>query len=214
MQRHTLCIPKTARFFTEGQLTPEVKEVWFCFHGYAQVADAFLEEFRTIRSPARLFVAPEGLSRFYRRGGSGPIGASWMTSIDRTDEIDDYVRFVDAVHDGLLQSLKPEVGVHALGFSQGAATAARWALLGHARVHRLTLWGEGLPPDLDLLSVRAKLGGLELSLVRGTRDPISGAERRRAEEGRLRASGVPYRCVEFEGGHELDEGVLGELAGC
>jgi len=211
MERHCLSIPRTARYFTEGEPGPRVSELWFCFHGYAQLADVFLEGFAGIASPGRMFVAPEGLSRFYRSGGGGEIAASWMTSLERTDEIDDYVRYIDAVRREVEPGLDPRVRVTAFGFSQGAATAARWATLGDSTVDRLILWAGDLPPDLNLLAHRSRFQGIEIILVRGNQDSWISEERWAAEREKLRASGIVGRFVDFDGGHVMDAGVLAKL---
>ncbi len=211
MERHTLSISKTARYFMAGEPGPEVTDVWFCFHGYAQLAGAFLQEFDGLTAPERLFVAPEGLSRFYRRGGGGDIAASWMTSLERTDEIEDYVRYIDAVRGQVFGNLDPATRVHALGFSQGAATAARWALLGYSPVKRLILWAGDVPPDLDLLSCRSRLQSTELVMVRGNADTWLSEDRWLAEKERLRVAGIACRFIDFEGGHQLDSDVLDRL---
>src|SRR5206468_3354730 len=80
-------------------------------------------------------------------------GASWMTREDRLHEIDDYVRYLDAVH---AQVASGKARVTALGFSQGTATACRWAAFGSARIDRLIVWGGEVPPDLDLGDTRVK----------------------------------------------------------
>ena len=211
MERHSLSIPRTARYFTAGEPGPQVRELWFCFHGYAQLADAFLGDFDAIATPERMFVAPEGLSRFYRRGGGGEIAASWMTSLERTDEIDDYVRYIDAVRGLVAPGLDPTVRVTAFGFSQGAATAARWATLGFSTVDRLILWAGDVPPDLDLLAHRSRLQGIELILVRGDQDSWISDERWATEKERLRSSGIAARFVDFEGGHVVDVDVLAKV---
>ena len=156
-------------------------------------------------------MAPEGLSRFYRRGGGGEIAASWMTSLERTDEIDDYVRYIDAVCGQVALGTEPGARVTALGFSQGAATAARWATLGLSHVDRLILWAGEVPPDLDLLAHRSRLQAIELILVRGSQDSWISEERWAAEKEKLRASGIAARFVDFEGGHVVDPDVLAKL---
>jgi hypothetical protein len=46
----------------------------------------------------RIIIAPEGLSRFYRKGFSGDVVASWMTKDDRLDDMEDYVRYLNDLH--------------------------------------------------------------------------------------------------------------------
>ena len=69
-------------------------------------------------------MAPEGLSRFYLDAGAGKVGASWMTKEDRAHEIEDYLSYLEQVRAAII----PPVPLTILGFSQGVATAARWAV--------------------------------------------------------------------------------------
>ena len=204
-------VPRTARVATRGR-AELAREAWFVLHGYGQLAADFVDDFAAV-ADGRFLAAPEGLSRFYLKDGQGPVGASWMTREAREEEIDDYVRYLDAVYGRLLASVSPSMPVHVLGFSQGAATATRWAVLGFVRVDRLTLWGGGVPPDLDLERHGAKLRAMELTLVVGERDALVSAKRAAAEVERLLAARIPHRVVRFDGGHRLDDETLRRLAG-
>lgn len=130
------------------------------------------------------------------------VGATWMTREDRLAEIDDYVRYLDAVYAAVMGSAR--VSVTVLGFSQGASTACRWSAMGSARVDRLIIWGGEVPPDLDV----TKLKGRRLSLVYGHRDEYFTPKIVKATEARLREHDVPYELVPFDGGHEIDAAVL------
>src|SRR5256886_9563890 len=145
MREHHIGVSRTARYFTLGNSSSGVGEVWFACHGYGQVASRFLEKLRVLDDGHRYLVAPEGLSRFYLSESPTErrVGASWMTREDRLAEIEDYVRYLDAVYAAVFESLdRAGVTVHALGYSQGASTVSRWAALGKAKIDRLTLWGD------------------------------------------------------------------------
>ena len=206
MQEHTLTTPRTARYFTLG-VPGRANDLWFVCHGYGQLAARFLERFRPIETGQRCIVAPEGLSRFYLSESPSErrVGASWMTREDRLHEIDDYVRYLDAVY-GAVQPRAAKVTV--LGFSQGTATACRWAALGSARIDRLILWGGEVPPDLDLKLLRVP----SLTLVYGNQDEFFTPKVVAANEARLREHGVPYDSISFEGGHEIETATLLRLA--
>src|SRR5688500_361628 len=134
LQEHRLSVTRTARYFALGD-PARAGEVWFVCHGYGHRAARCLEKRRRLDDGRGDVVAPEGLSRLYlsecpteRR-----VGASWMSREDRLAEIDDYVRYLDAVYAvvcGLVD--RSRVAVHALGFSQGAATVSRWVAMGQA----------------------------------------------------------------------------------
>lgn len=205
MQEHTITTARSARYFTLG--VPErATDFWFVCHGYGQLAARFLERFRALETPQRCVVAPEGLSRFYLSESPAErrVGASWMTREDRLHEIDDYIRFLDAVYAGVAPGKN---SVSALGFSQGTATACRWAALGSSRIDRLILWGGEVPPDLDLERLRVP----KLVLVYGTRDEFFTPKIVAANEARLREHHVPYELVSFDGGHAIDADALGRL---
>jgi predicted esterase len=211
MQEHHLPVSRTARYFTLG--SPEqARDVWIVCHGYGKLAARFLERFRLLEDDQRCIVAPEGLSRFYATESPAErrVGASWMTREDRLHEIEDYVRYLDAVYK---QVVPPRASITVLGFSQGAATVCRWVTMGASRVDRLIVWGGEVPPDLDLTrgSAAERLRALRLTLVYGTRDEFFTPKIVTATESRLREHAIPYELVSFEGGHEIHEATLAQL---
>lgn len=211
MDEHRLTISRNARYFTLGRLG---REVWFVLHGYGQLAARFLTAFEPINDGARLIVAPEALSRFYVDHSERKVGASWMTREDRLAEIADYVPYLDAVFRDALGTLeRSAVTVHVVGFSQGAATASRWAAQGAARPDRLILWGGEVPPDLplDQPEARDRLSRAQLTLVLGSNDAYITPKVLARDTGRLDAAGVAYRVVRYDGGHEIVPGVLRDL---
>ena len=205
MQEHHVSTPRSARYFTLGS-SEHAGEVWFVCHGYGQLASRFLERFRPIEAERRCIVAPEGLSRFYLTESPTErrVGASWMTREDRLHEIDDYVRYLDAVYGKVVTR---DERVTALGFSQGTATVCRWTALGSSRIDRLVVWGGEVPPDLDLKRLRVP----NLTLVHGTRDEFFTPKIIAVTESRLREHKIAYDLVAFDGGHEVDAPTLVRL---
>lgn len=218
IDEHHLSVSRSARYFTLGESGPATREVWIACHGYGQLAARFLRQLEPLAGGGRLLVAPEGLSRFYLEtslsGSHGDkVGATWMTREDRLAEIADYVRYLDALHAEIFSRLdRRAVSLHLLGFSQGTATAARWAALGAPRPDRLLLWGGEVPPDLDLAAASERLRGVRLSLVVGDRDRYITPKILARDEARLREHGIPCEVRRFDGGHEIDAAVLLELA--
>jgi predicted esterase len=205
---HSVQVTRTARVATLG--SPRSAAVWWVgLHGYGQLAADFAASVEPIVAPDRCVVAPEGLSRFYVDGldAHEKVGASWMTREARAHEIEDYVAYLDAA----VQHLRPDghdPSIRVLGFSQGAATASRWALLGETTVDRLVLWGGAPAHDLDLAAHADRLRALDLTMVVGTEDPHVTAERREAVRRQLARHDVPVTVHTFEGGHRLDDETL------
>ena len=213
-ERH-IEVPKTARYWVLGEDVAHPDELWCVLHGYRQLAARFLRRFEGIADGRRRIVAPEALSRFYvkpepgRHGATSVVGGTWMTREDRENEIRDYVRYLDMLHDEVAIAGVPTT---VLAFSQGVATACRWIAHGRLRPRRLVLWGDYLPPDLDMDAARTAFVDTELLIVRGTEDPALNEDLRAQEQGRLDSAGISHRFVSYEGGHDIHVETLKELA--
>jgi len=217
---HSIKVSRTARYYTLGPEDGAVAEVWFVLHGYGQLASTFISAFTAVDDGTRLVVAPEALNRFYLTGVDTPaadraVGATWMTREDRANEIDDYVAYLDAVADDVcsrLQAHRWPNRVIVLGFSQGTATAARWASAGRIRPTELVLWGGALPPELLARGHPSHERQLLPYFVVGSRDKFVNAERLAEEEQRMRYAGTAYRLLRYDGGHSIPSQALATLA--
>jgi len=212
---HTIEVPRTARYYTIGAESGGVDELWFVLHGFGQLAGQFAQYFADLGDGPRLVVAPEALNRYYAASVSvpaseRPVGATWMTREDRQNEIRDYVRYLDLLHDEVART-HPRARTVVVGFSQGGATAARWAQLGRSNIARLVLWGATVPPDADLSAGPAAFRGARLTFVIGRRDHYITAASLEEERRRLTEAGVSFEVVEYDGGHSIKRAVLLDL---
>ena len=209
-------VPRTARYYVVGGGDAPPEEVWVVLHGYGQLAGRFVTHFAPLAGPTRMIVAPEALSRFYVEGGArthaaARVGATWMTREDRVNEIADQRRYLDRVVSSALEpwpGAAPRLVV--AGFSQGAATAVRWALAGERRAHDIIAWAGTLPHELDGERA-AQLAG-RLTILAGLHDEITPPDRIREELTRLESLGLTVPVRWYEGGHRIDAGVLREIA--
>jgi len=214
---HHLRVERTARYYTLGAENADVRAIWFVLHGYGQLAGSFVRFFADIARGDALVVAPEALSRFYLVSPESaparerPVGATWMTREDRESEVSDYVEYLDALSDEVIA--ERQVQINALGFSQGAATATRWALNGRPRIDRLVLWGGLMPPDVDLARGLVRLRDTRVTLVAGTRDQYISEEILAAEQARIETAGISCESIRFEGGHVISRSVFPRLLG-
>jgi len=216
---HHISVQRSARYLTLGQSGPGITDLWFCCHGYGQLAAEFAKEFECIEAPDRLIVVPEALSRFYVPSGTGfhgadaKIGATWMTREDRENEIVDYVNYLDRLYDEVVGDLdRSKLRINVLGFSQGGATVNRWLTRGKAKADRLIMWGSLLASDSDVNEAAEFFRTTELTIVYGTRDQFGNPEIIADYEKLLKAKGIAYSLVTFDGGHRMDRETLKKLA--
>ena len=143
----------------------------------------------------------------------GNVGASWMTKEDRLNDIRDYLCYLDRVYQEVMSPLDMgTVRVNVLGFSQGTATACRWALQGSSKIHRLILWGGDFPEDTDWEASRERLRFMEIRGVFGNADPYLKTALIKEHEERLRRYQVKFGFNIFAGGHEVNAEMLTSLA--
>ena len=209
MEERHITVPKAARYYTLGDART-AKSVWFVLHGYGQLARYFLRAFEGLEKDL-LIVAPEGLSRFYTDAGHSRVGATWMTREDREREIEDHVAYLDLLADRIKHECPQAQHGQVLGFSQGVATAARWSVHGRTPLHRLVLWGGGLPAELNADRVKAEWKDKHVDLVAGQTDAIVTEEQGRQQDALLNAAGVPNAYHLHPGGHALDPLTLSHL---
>jgi predicted esterase len=194
--------PRTVRYYSLVNNELPVSRVLFVLHGYGMSARRFLEQFEHVLAPGMMIVAPEGLSRFYRKGHSGEVVASWMTSDDRETEIRDYLEYLDALYqlvtaDGQKKSL-------ILGFSQGASTASRWFHSPKCHHKGLILWaGTFAPEKLQKIDSECFVWN-----VSGNEDEYISLENHHQQTQRLLNLNYSVREVVFNGRHQIDIGVL------
>ena len=210
MEERFIHVQRTARYHFLGHLEA-VPELWVVLHGYGQLARYFLNHFDGLED-GRCIVAPEGLSRFYLDEAHARVGAAWMTREDRLHEIEDHISYLDSLATELMKQAMPGASINVLGFSQGVATAARWAAHGRTRIARLTLWAGSFPPELDRNALAA-LKGTAVDLVLGDADEFMKPDALESAARRLDQAGVPNRSHLFNGGHELEPVLLARLFG-
>lgn len=210
METNYLKTTKTARYYTLGELTNSVTEIVFVFHGYAQLADAFIQNFAPIKSGERFIIAPEALNKFYFKGFHGKIGASWMTKEDRESEIKDYLNFFDNIYSQYSGKINDKTKITLFGFSQGGATASRWFVNSNLQNANLILWGSSIPTDIDYDKLRSKLPS-KIKIVIGDEDEFIPKEILNSEIARIKKENIDFELIKYPGKHNVQPGLLREL---
>jgi predicted esterase len=207
-ERH-ITVPRTARYHTLGDAA-SAHALWIVLHGYGHLARYFLRKFEPVTKDL-FIVAPEGLSRFYLDDAHTRVGATWMTREDREHEIADQVTYLDQLTRHCAGLTPPGIPLGVLGFSQGMATACRWAVTGTTRPARIILWGGTLPPDIGTATLAMRLSTCPVDIVQGEKDTLVPPSAATQAAARFREAGVPHAVHQHPGGHDLDPLLLERL---
>lgn len=142
----TIPVPASLRFRTllYGN---QCNHLVYVLHGYGQLVAYFSQKFNGLSLNDTLFVFPEGRHRFYLKGTSGRVGASWMTKEWREEDIRLNSLSLDLLHEEISKTYRPEK-ITVIGFSQGGATAARWLNQSSISCDHFISWASVYPPDL------------------------------------------------------------------
>jgi len=203
---HFIEVKRHARYFLEGNTRS--KNLLVVLHGYSQLAKYFIRKF-DIAFEDWCVVAPEGMNRFYTQGHSGRVGASWMTKEAREYDILDNVAYLDALITDLSTNyLFDQITI--LGFSQGAATAARYFYSPLNKATNFIVWASVLPPDLDKENLfNAKLDDKKRFFVLGTEDEFFNENQQ--QEVKQFFEKLQFEVLTFEGKHDIDSKTLGHI---
>lgn len=203
-----------ARYYRLGEITSDTKNIWFVFHGYGQLAQFFLRKFAPLQNSETCIIAPEGLSRFYledvasrSQTGNNKVGATWMTRENRLTDIDNYLTYLNQIFEKEIP-IAFTGKITLCGFSQGAATASRWALDGNGLYHRLILWAGIFPTDMDFKKGAEILSNKVVIEVYGSKDPFLTDERLKEMTQLNKRLGISPTLVPFDGGHEINSETL------
>ncbi len=210
---HYLSVSKSARYYLSGPLDSTYRGVCFVLHGYGQLAEFFIRPFTDKALRDVLFIAPEGLHRFYLDGSKGRVGASWMTKEDRLKDIDDYCDYLDQLREYIVPQVSlihpTEIGV--LGFSQGAATACRWLSHSEHSFSYLVNYAGLYPPDLPESQALNKMQKTRVVHALGDRDEYISVERMTESLREFKQSGFPGELKVFSGTHKIYPAVVEQI---
>ena len=127
-----------------------------------------------------------------------------MTSYQRETAIANNHRYLNRMMEEVLSAFEQVPRFHVLGFSQGAATATRWASQWEGSLDSLILWGGGFAHDLVLEVAKERFASTEVILVHGLEDELITEESKKRQEELLLELGKPLNLLTFSGGHEID----------
>ncbi|MRT16020.1 esterase [Vitellibacter sp. q18] len=203
----------TNTYHIQNRLTENTKNIWMVFHGMGYLSKYFINYFSDLNEAENFIIAPQAPSKYYQDKTFKHVGASWLTRENTQEEIQNVLRYIDAVY-------KAEVGegslgkqLIVLGFSQGVSIAARWVASRQISCDKMILHSGGIPNELQPADFEFLNKETSVIYLYGNNDQYV-TEARETEE-RLRASQLFQNRLEvrvFEGKHEMNRNFLREIA--
>jgi dienelactone hydrolase len=204
MKLHKLRVKRTAAIYSMG--AEDAESFWLITHGYAMCADQALKKFRSLDNGNNYMVAPEALSRFYIDfKGQRTAVASWMTSRERLDEIDDYAHYLSEV----LRTYRRGKKTILFGFSQGGTTMWRFINQIKPDFDVFINWAGDIPEDTNY--DMPYLQGKRLIYVFGKNDQYVDNNRIKAFEDFAGELKMDIRFMSYDGDHRIYEDVLNSI---
>lgn len=195
MQKYSLVTKRTAHYYTLNQ-AEDCDTILLAIHGYAELGEEFIQNFKGLINGPIHVVCPEALSMFYGRERT-PV-SSWMTSQHREDEIKDYVNYLNQLAMSL--EIKKFNKVKLLGFSQGVSTLLRWFWQSGIEAE-LHLCCGSIPPELQAKSSKSNVK--QCFYYYGTEDRLMKENLKEKALQELKRLEIHHEYVQFEGRHEI-----------
>ena len=213
MQSRHINVTKRARYFQIGEANSSTKKVWMVFHGYAMLSEFFIKKFEILNDGETLIIAPEALNRFYITEDFSRVGASWMTKLERENDIIENNQYIES----LFQKVAKDIGhsnfqLNVLGFSQGSATACRWIFSSNNKANNFIVWAGDIPKDSLTEENRSKWNSLNIFLVFGTKDPLITTDLSLKFQKRISEYKLNFDLVEYDGDHRIFPKILKEVS--
>jgi predicted esterase len=187
----------------------KIEEIWVVLHGYGQLAEFFLQKFEPLFEPNRLFVAPQGIHRFYKMGFKGRVVANWMTKVHRDEDIQHCNHYLNAVLKDVHDQFPNANSISALGFSQGAATLSRWMAQSDHIFAKAVFWGGAMAHDLHISAFLERTKDTQIIFALGEKDPLLTPERLREHKEFLYRKGIKNITEKsYPGAHEIDTALM------
>ncbi len=208
---HHYTIKKTARYYLSGPVKDYYPHVCFVLHGYGQLVPYFLRHFEELGRKDTLFIAPEGLHRFYLNETQRRVGASWMTKEDRLNDIDDYCRYLDQLYEHFIDKVLVADTVGVFAFSQGVATGTRWLHNSRNPFDYFLNYAGTFPPDVNYDTTSNRVKKILWRMYVGREDEFISQQKFEESFDLLSMKGFNIERDFYEGPHKLLKPVLQDL---
>ena len=200
----------TNSYSTLNNLTKATKNVWFVCHGMSYLSRYFLKYFKELNPEENYIIAPQAQSKYYIPPAFKHVGASWLTKENTLKEIDNVMRYFDAVFEA--EQLPKDKNFIVFGYSQGVSVAMRYVARRQLRCSQMILHSGGIPKELIADDFAFLQDNCNVSLIFGTDDEYLNAERMQSETKRVHELfDRNVTIVPFDGKHVVNVELINQL---
>ena len=193
-----IAVQQKTIYYREG----DGSKLLFVLHGYGQLAKFFIRQFKHLTHEGYTVIAPEGLHHFYLEGTSGRVGASWMTSENREQDIHNYLAYLKEVFQHI-QSEKNGKKFQFWVLVKVYSTAFRWIAEGYLRPKQFLICSGLIPPDVDLVLNKMVFNPIKMTYFSGIHDPYRTEASVKQFYEDVTKNKFEMGLVNFEGVHEV-----------
>jgi len=200
----------TNSYSTLNSLTKATKNVWFVCHGMSYLSRYFLKYFKELNPEENYIIAPQAQSKYYIPPAFKHVGASWLTKENTLKEIDNVMRYFDAVFEA--EQIPNDINLIVFGYSQGVSVAMRYVAKRQLKCNQMILHSGGIPKELVSDDFNFLQGHCKISLIYGIDDEYLNDERMQQETKRVHELfDTNVSVIPFDGKHVVNVDIINSL---
>ncbi|MEQ3654430.1 MAG: esterase [Dokdonia sp.] len=202
-------------FQTVGHEESEiVKNVWFVFHGMGYLSKYFKKYFERLDPTNNYIIVPQAPSKYYQDKTFKYVGASWLTKETTSLDLENVMRYIDAVWEAEKPKWKnKKIRLILMGYSQGVSIVTRWASSRKINCDHLLLHSGAIPQELTAKDFDFLSADTPVTYLYGNKDEYITAARKTEQQLKGNALFDERLKVEvFDGVHEVYTPFLKKLA--
>ncbi len=169
-----------------------------------------MKYFDELNSDENYIIAPQAQGKYYLGSKYKHVGASWLTKENTLKEIENVMRYFDAVLE--VEKLPNTCNLIVLGYSQGVSVAARYVANRKLKCSQLVFLSGRIPNELNKENFEFLDDQTKVSFIYGTKDEYLNEELLETEKKRFYSLfGESAIMSSFEGKHEVNKKVIESL---
>jgi len=200
----------TNSYSTLNTFSKKTKNVWLVCHGIGYLSRYFLKYFDELDSEENYIIALQAQSKYYLGSKYRHVGASWLTKENTEKEIENVMRYFDAVLEA--EKIPSDINLIVLGYSQGVSVITRYVARRRLECSQLVLLSGGIPKELRNQHFEFLKGKTKVSYIYGAQDEyLTDAHMVGAKKRFYELFGDSGTIIVFDGIHEVRKEEINKL---